>query len=509
MSTQALGQYQKIDSLNTLLKTTNRERRLIVLRELVYAYLDTDYALALKTADQAYRLALEKGDSFMIVNTGRLKATSFRRLAKMDSSINLANQILPIAKRLNNAAEVKILLNGLGSAYTHMALYDRALACFFESLEVDGDDDEKNIPRDITLANIGFVHYKLKNYRHGLDYFLPALQLRKQKNGPGDIEQLRINIALCYAHLHNPVESKKYIADVESVCNEKCTRYTEMHLSYVKGVLAFYNVGYKESERHFLHSYALAKEIANPRFQFDNIVLLAELYLKINRVDLAEQYLRHAEKLISADTPYNLELIKVYSQLSQLYANSSDLRKLSHYQNLYIELRDSIYDEELTTNLMRIEAEHLERENKERIESQDKILALNQEIIFRQKVANISIGGVGLLTFILAVVLAKSNRRKTRFNAFLDKKVIERTRELQLNQEALRRALQERDVIMSKACKDINCSIASMKGLVTLATKEIDHPKAPEYWREIDNTAYRLSKIVNTIFHSLRTDSTA
>lgn len=79
----------------------------------------------------------------------------------------------------------------------------------------------------------------------------------------------------------------------------------------------------------------------------------------------------------------------------------------------------------------------------------------------------------------------------------LDKKVKEGTIELEKNQAVLERAWQERDILIKTASSDIQSSIATINGLSTLGEKEIDHPKAPPYWKELSTTSTRLSAVVN------------
>ena len=80
----------------------------------------------------------------------------------------------------------------------------------------------------------------------------------------------------------------------------------------------------------------------------------------------------------------------------------------------------------------------------------------------------------------------------------------ERTKELEMNQDALHRAWQERDVLISKASSDIQSSIATLKGLCSLGAREIDHPKATEYWKQLNNTSNGLSAIMNKMQYSNR-----
>ena len=180
---------------------------------------------------------------------------------------------------------------------------------------------------------------------------------------------------------------------------------------------------------------------------------------------------------------------------------------MSFYQNKYISLKDSVFNDEVTKNLMTAEAEYQERENRSRIESQNKILALNEEVMYRQKIVNACFGAIAFLVIIISVILAKSNKHKQHRNELLDERVKERTRELEMNRDALQRAWQERDALISKASSDIQSSIATLKGLCFLGAREIDHPKANEYWKQLDNTSNGLSAIMNKMHYSYKVNT--
>ena len=127
-------------------------------------------------------------------------------------------------------------------------------------------------------------------------------------------------------------------------------------------------------------------------------------------------------------------------------------------------------------------------------------------MISRQRIANTAIGGVAFLLVLLAIILVKYNHESRRANKLLDEKVQQRTAELELNQNALQRAWQERDMVINKACGDIKSSMATIKGLCFLGLKDIDHPKAPEYLHKMDNTSDQLFNILNAMTHSIRAD---
>jgi len=97
--------------------------------------------------------------------------------------------------------------------------------------------------------------------------------------------------------------------------------------------------------------------------------------------------------------------------------------------------------------------------------------------------------------------------QKQRRNKLLDEQVMDRTKELEMNRDALHRAWQERDALISKATSDIQSSIATLKGLCSLGAKEIDHPLATEYWEQLDKTSNGLSATLNKMHYKINSPS--
>ena len=137
---------------------------------------------------------------------------------------------------------------------------------------------------------------------------------------------------------------------------------------------------------------------------------------------------------------------------------------------------------------MKAESEFVERESKARIDTQNKILKLNNEIIFRQQIANISFGLVALLGIIVAVMFARRNKAKQLANRLLDQKVVERTRELRSNQELIQRTLEEKAILVHKTTSELHSLIATTKGLCFLGSQEVDINRCQEYWRKLETT---------------------
>jgi hypothetical protein len=101
----------------------------------------------------------------------------------------------------------------------------------------------------------------------------------------------------------------------------------------------------------------------------DNLIYLSRISILLGEMNAAENYLGLADKLLSKDYFYSLELVKVYGEFSSFYIKSKRFDKAVMYQQKYIELKDGVFSQQLTRNLMKVEAEHLEKENQNKIEA--------------------------------------------------------------------------------------------------------------------------------------------
>ncbi len=89
------------------------------------------------------------------------------------------------------------------------------------------------------------------------------------------------------------------------------------------------------------------------------------------------------------------------------------------------------------------------------------------------------------------------NKQKQSVNRLLDLKVKERTKELELNRDELLKRSQERNLIVSKTVTEVTRSIASIKGLCSLALKDNNVLGRGDYIKRIDVTTDDLSSLIN------------
>ena len=229
----------------------------------------------------------------------------------------------------------------------------------------------------------------------------------------------------------------------------------------------------------------------------DNLAYLLRISIDNNQLAKAEKYLRAAESLVESSTQYTVALANMYELIIAMYSKLKNIDKVAIYQARYIEVADATYNDQLVTNLMRVEAAHLEKDNNAKIEAQRKVLILNQEVLKRQRQLNVVIGLVVFLLITLTAVLIRNNRQIQRINRLLDRKVKQRTEELAINHDALLKAAQERNALAEKAASDIRSSVATIKGLCLLGSRDIHG--APGYFDKVKVVSDGFSDVVNKL----------
>ncbi len=510
----------KVDSLKKELERSGESNRFNVLWGLAYELFDVDNPQALTYAKQAFSFALESGDSVDIVKSGRILGQILRRVDNVDESITILTSILPTSKRFNILRETKFILNALAIAYVIKAEYDKALEFHFQSLVIrEKEGDKKQI--SITLNNIGVVYYKLGNHELALDYYLQSLRAKEESGDTFDVDRLLINTGLCYNWLHDYSSAKEYFNRAFKLCGEACDPQIVIEGKF--GIaISFYGLKqYKEAEQFHKESLQLSIENGNQRFQQENILELVRIYLVLNDLKSADDYLKMMDSMTGMMV-YKENMLARYELTADFYTKSKDFEKANLFQKKYSSLKDSIYNDHVIKNLNRVQTQFAERENLAIIAAKDQVLALNKEAIAQQRVLNLLLIAVILLTSALGIVIFLNYRRARTTTAalesakqiiedqnfLLDGQVKEKTQELVSTNEALVKVNDELDNFIYKTSHDIRGPLASLKGMVNLAIMDVKDDKALNYLGKLDLTAEKLNTvltrllIVNRINHT-------
>jgi len=498
------AQDAKVDSLRNLLGTQKDASRIEIFFQLASRYYDHDNVVALNYADTAYMLSKQIGDSLQYVKTARIRAQLLRRVGKLDESIENFKRIEPVAKRRNYGDEYKKILNGLAISFTFKANYDEALKYNFKSLLIRESEGNKS-EISIALNNLGVVYLQLSNYEKALEYFKKSLTLKRETNDNYDLDRLLINMGLCSYNLSNPEKARDYINEGLNVCGDNCSDQIKVEALSGLGMSFYVESKYLRAEEFFEKSLALARSSSNSRFELEDLLYLARIYFRLKKGDLGEKFLIEAES-IASDTKFNSHLIQIYYEFANLYNSEQNYQKAASYQSKYINLKDSIYSESLIKNIAKVQTDFEERENIATI-------ATKEEVIKQQRNINVAIGIITILAILLITVLYHSNKVKKRVNNALseakniiemknrelDKKVADKTADLEKANESLVKVNEELDNFIYKTSHDIRGPLASLKGICNVALMDVKDEVAIGYLSKLDLTAEHLNTVLTRL----------
>lgn len=486
-ATGSHGQNSKnIDSLQTVLAATFGSNRIEPLYELSWSYIDIDNAQALHYALEGYHLSNGCGDSLHIVRTGLVMASALRRTGRHDSAAVVYAKILPIAERQVYVSELTVGLNSAGITLTHKGDYDEALAHYFKSLELrkSAGDIAAQL---VVLNNIGTVYYKLKNYGKALEIFLGCLKLHATSGLKEGSAVASINAGHACAYL-GKYDSALYYLDLGiKLCDTGCVPARYMEVAFAKGVVYFGLQNLAKAEESFKRSYSLAQSEKDIRFQLDNIDYLSRIGMQRGDYGSAYVYLSAGEGLLREYPSFKLEASKLFSRFSELYHHTRRFERAYYYQLKYAAMSDEVYSADLTRNLMRIEADHLERENLAKISSQEELLALKESELASQQLTNRLVVLLALLSVAFAIVLYRNYRQKLRISTLLSDKIGEKTRQFQENAENLLKLSQERDTLLTRRSQVFADFLCRVKSLCLMGLKETPDPVGRFYILKIDS----------------------
>jgi tetratricopeptide (TPR) repeat protein len=426
-----------------------------------------------------------------------MKAYLYREVDKLDSALLAAHFALSIARRNNYFLEQEINLNALGMTYTLLASYDKSLICLFESLELREKRNDKAVI-SICLNNIGLVYYKIKDYKRAAEYFSKAIDFKREINNSYGLDRALINLSLCYAYQNQFSEAERFLNEAFTICDSSCSDQILTEGKFCKGVIAFGLKNFNKSEELFKESYQFAVNNNNERFEFENIIFLLKIELINNNLISAHRYINAAEEILS-EADYNLAKIQTYEQIFKVYLRQRDYEKATKFMGMYISLRNRIYNEDLTQNLMVTQAEYEQRENKEILESGAKILVLKADVINSKRLVSIYTGIAVALLIALVMILYMNGRRKEKANLLLEKRVVERTKSLQLNYELIMQSFQKQNHNMNKVKSDINSLLSTVRGLGAVASSETVLQDRVSLGSLFQSSTERLSSIINSV----------
>ncbi|GAB4287597.1 MAG: hypothetical protein Kow0068_13350 [Marinilabiliales bacterium] len=368
----------------------------------------------------------------------------------MDKSLLYHRKALRIIKLLKDSNQLMDTYNNIGTAKYYLSEYDSALYYFnLGMLYKDGVTDPFIL--GALYNNIALTYHSMGNYEKAINNYIIANKYFEKAGRDDAVSLTENNIGALYTDLgfHNKAmelyKKKLKQAKLRNDMVEYCNSLNNIGLTLS-------NLGLQDSA---LTIYLEALDIVDT-LQDNNVKSLiykntGDQYLALNMPDKSLIYLKKAEKIrIEAGNPH--EISSLYASISDAYIQLKDYKKaldyclISYkiakeiddftlqsralislgeiYNNLgnfkesaryyldYIELRDTMINENVQKQISDLETKYQTEKKEQQIKLQKTELDKQEAIISRNKLEKRALTIIGILFLILGLVIYRSYRQK-------------------------------------------------------------------------------------------------
>jgi signal transduction histidine kinase len=205
------------------------------------------------------------------------------------------------------------------------------------------------------------------------------------------------------------------------------------------------------------------------------------------------------------------QLKQTYKELADLNAEEGNYKKSNEYLNALILIKDSIYNEQRSEQINRLEAQYQLKEKDIQINQQETELGLKDSQLEKQRILNIGIGIISVLFLIIVILVWLNLGRRKRINRELKNLDMAKSRFFTNISHEMRNPL---TLIMSPLQKiseesentplynDLQLAYTNSKKLLDRVNEILDLSKLESGKMELHQTTVNLHNICHRIFYT-------
>jgi PAS domain S-box-containing protein len=362
------------------------------------------------------------------------------RLGEFERALEYCKESEKINKDLNDQEELADVYNLIGNIYERIGDYDRGMDHFSHALKIyEALNDRQGIAW--MNNNIGLIYWNWKMFEKSLEYYFKALEIKRKLDNKHSISITLSNIGKVYR------VQKNYKKSLEC-CNEALVISNELQdQSSISTILNYMGETYMEMEDYrkavdyFDQALDIKRELNDKKRIAEVLINIASVNRRLGKYEKA---IRQAKEALDVAEPINVkaEIRDAYLELSKTYEDTNNHREALKYHKKYKDIYDTIFNEESSDKIAKLEAGFgIQKKEKE-------ITILKKEQDMQRRYTYSLIIFVCLI-LVLAFVIYTRYRLKARVTRALEKEIEERkqTEEKLRESEEKFRVLAEQSVV--------------------------------------------------------------
>lgn len=459
----------KVDSLNSLLSTTNDDSSKVeILLKLAAEYQYIDLAKSIEFLDNALKISEEKNLLYMKAFVYNNKASAENIKGDYSTAIRYDDQALSIFFQLKDSAQIVKCYNNLGTNYYGLGKFDEAYFYHTQSYRMGKSIGDK-LQIAISLHNLGSVFKELGQYDKASDYLKLSLSLSKEQK---DEEAP----AYFYSEIGDLYMRKNQFDSALIALRSALTfsRTVRLAINELEPIILI-NIA-----RSYLHKNdrSLARayyDSASALFKkSENVFVLAKTDLGRGLVLLSEKKYKQAQALMekSAETAHRLNAwtleVECYKELSQLFEEIEDFKRSLYYFKRHQAVEDSMFSQGMQARIFQDQIRFETSSKDEQIISLTKQEKIRRDQIRKQDLVQNILVVTTALTAVLLFSVYRSGQRRIKINKLL----LEHQDEIKKRSQELEQLNQVKDKFFSIISHDLRSPINALSGILELMAKD-------------------------------------
>ena len=431
---------QVIDSLKVQLsKKTQDSTQVNILNKLSeesYNALDNNSAklYAEKALKMARQIGFKKGIAKAYINL----AFVYARLGKYFEAKEYFLRAKAIFAELNDEFETAYVLLDVGRMFYNLGNYPAALEYYLNALTYAKKSKDSNLTGK-TLNNLGNVYFVNGDNKQALIFYLNASEMFEKAGNQSDYAISTQNIAMVYDEEKNLEKSLEYYKKALKI-NETIDNKHGIARSYLSiGKMQMERKDYDTALVTFVKAQDLFRISDDKEYGALSVFKIGQVYLNKAKEQTGstkskqQDLLRAISILETSNESFSQmglvpDLMKSSEYLSEAYTINKQFDKALYAYKLHIQAKDSLFNEENTQELTRIEMnyEFEKKQNITRVENEKEIAIRDATLKANKREKWFLFSGllglfiIGAMLFRIGRIRKKNNNKLMNLNSELE-----------------------------------------------------------------------------------------
>lgn len=264
----------------------------------------------------------------------------------------------------------------------------------------------------ITLNNIGYVYYNMKDKEKAIEYFEKCAETIAKTNHRTQLPILYSNLASLYFENGDYKNSALNLEKSNALYLEMGNTQELATNSYNYGLMIEKKEGFAKALPLYLNALKVAQQYNNTVTQIKILNNLASVDMLSINPEQATMYAQQALKLAKEyNTPLYLQ--ETFKTLSKLYQAKGQYKQALEFYHQFVALSDSLLNDAKLKDIVEMETKYQTEKKQQQIDLQKEQLINKDLMLSRNRMIMVSIVSVfGLILLTMGAILFSWRKRK-------------------------------------------------------------------------------------------------